>query len=511
MKAAKLVGLVVATLIFSAVDSNVWARGYPGARLGGHHFGPARHAVGYARPWLHRPSLGYGVHHGYGHRSHAYHHYRPSYHYYRPSYHHYRPSYHYYQPHHRPYHHRYHYYRPSYYHQGYRHHGYYSSRYFGVSYWPSQPFTYFIGGDYNWYPTYYSYGYSLPYCYYPVTETVFERIDIRLTGTGEGHLRPEGLVDHRAAELGEVPLMLDKRVLTSAIPAWMPEDGKGGVSLAVAGRAAEGRFDRAATGVKRDDPPLVLTSARLSVAAPVKSETDAVRARRLDNPLFASGASVSADGIRAETRSPRVLAGLDAETVPGRLRHLEAMPDDASGDGSDLSTSFAELGEAGAAQLRGLELMLDLGDRLFRQGQYRQAANQYRSAITIAPQHPLAHLRHAYALVAMGHHAEAAHSLRQSLLLDPQLDRSGFRSQMLYSEATRAAETRGVAGSKRADEHLEELAGAALRDPGNADLLLLIGAWLHFDGESSRAQKFLQESAKLSAEHAQLVRQWQAG
>lgn len=468
MRGSTWIGFAVLALVVSTGSSESWARGrHSGVRLGGHVFGPAHHPVGYARAWVHRSSWGHGVRPGHHYGPKVYHHYRPSYH-------------HYYRP--QPY--RYHYYRPHYYHHGFRHHGHH----WGIGYWPHRQFTYAIGSPYGWYPTFYSsytYG-GFPSCVYPIGTTVSEFIDIRLTDVGAVDSRPFGAADRVIDEgLGDsVPLMLDATRLARI----EPSDVSG--FLGARGRVdsdprLRDRIAASERAVTRDDPPLVLTSARFS---PRESKAA---------PASMSHASRSL--ARAERVDDWRLSLDDAADV-GTLRVLEGIPDESLGRADGAAPAVAMESEVlEIEQERGVQLMIDLGDRLFRSGLYRQAANQYRSAALTVPGLAEAHLRHAYALVALGQYDEAAGSLRQSLRLKPQLVSSDFRSRSLYGDHSSAT------------AHIEGMAGAALQEPQNADLLLLIGTWLHFEGDETRAQRFLDRSAQLSAEHAQLVSQWRAG
>ena len=43
------------------------------------------------------------------------------------------------------------------------------------------------------------------------------------------------------------------------------------------------------------------------------------------------------------------------------------------------------------------------------------------------------------------------------------------------------------------------MAAAAEKEPGNGDLLFLVGVYLHFDGHADRSGPFFQAAAKLAA------------
>jgi Tfp pilus assembly protein PilF len=469
MRGRTWIGFVVLALVMSTGSSESWARGrHPGVRLGGHTFGPARHPVGYANPWVHRPSWGHGIRHGHYYGPKIYHHYRPSYH------HNYRP-----QPY-RP-----HYYRPHYYHHGFHHHRYH----WGAGSWPYPQFSYAIGSPYGWSPAFYSsytYG-GFPTCVYPIGGNVTEFIDLRLTDVGAFDSWPIGAADRAIHEdlIDSVPLMLDATRLTRIEPIHASGSSWGESKRVDSDPRLRDRIATSEKAVTRDDPPLVLTSARSS---PRASQLAPASMSDVSRSLAAGG---RVDDWRLSLN--------DAADV-GTLRVLEGIPDESLGRADRAAPAVAMESEIlEVEQERGVQLMIDLGDRLFRSGSYRQAANQYRSAVLTVPRHAGAHLRHAYSLVALGQYDEAAGSLRQSLRLQPQLVSSDFRSHSLYGDRSSAT------------AHIEALAGAALREPQNADLLLLIGTWLHFEGDQTRAKRFLDRSSQLSAEHAHLVSQWRAG
>lgn len=120
-----------------------------------------------------------------------------------------------------------------------------------------------------------------------------------------------------------------------------------------------------------------------------------------------------------------------------------------------------------------------IGDEFFRSGRFSAALDEYELGIAANPGRATLHVRRAYALTAVDRPSEAATALRRALALDSSLFRSGFRSADLYGDALpdRTA-------------HLEKVAAAALADSENSDLLLLIGAFLRFNGESERARLF---------------------
>ncbi len=138
---------------------------------------------------------------------------------------------------------------------------------------------------------------------------------------------------------------------------------------------------------------------------------------------------------------------------------------------------------------------IGFGDAQFAKQKYADALDRYKRAAQTSPGLADAWLRQGYAHVAMGRHEQAAGALKQGLRLDPGWPRSGFSSRQLYGD-NRAAEL----------AHLDGLAQAAEKDRDNADLLFLVGVWLHFDGQADRAAVFFRRAAQLApgdASHVQ--------
>ena len=129
---------------------------------------------------------------------------------------------------------------------------------------------------------------------------------------------------------------------------------------------------------------------------------------------------------------------------------------------------------------------LTIGDRYFGQQRYRQAYLRYKDAIESAPNLGEAYLRQAQSMVAAGQYESASTAMQRYLRLEDALADVPFDLGDLYAgqNAAQAA-------------HLEALAVEAENDAGNADLLLLLGMQLHFDGQAERARPFLRQAAEL--------------
>ena len=131
------------------------------------------------------------------------------------------------------------------------------------------------------------------------------------------------------------------------------------------------------------------------------------------------------------------------------------------------------------------------GDNHFANQKYLDALQRYRSAAEAAPQLAEAFFRQAYALIAMGRYEPALKAIKRGLELDSGWAKSDFRNDELYGPNQTA---------KRA--HVDALAKAAHEKPEDPDLLLLVGVFLYFDGQTDRAEPFFQRADQLGSAHA---------
>jgi len=138
---------------------------------------------------------------------------------------------------------------------------------------------------------------------------------------------------------------------------------------------------------------------------------------------------------------------------------------------------------------------IELGDTSFRGGRYELARTCYASACAAAPTSAAAHFRYGQALIATGRYHEAVAAIKQGLAIDPALH-SRFRLHDIYS------------GEAEQTRQVEALAATALKQPYDADVLFLIGAFLHFEGKSQRAEKFLNRAAELAGKDTQHIQQF---
>lgn len=129
---------------------------------------------------------------------------------------------------------------------------------------------------------------------------------------------------------------------------------------------------------------------------------------------------------------------------------------------------------------------LAFGDALFFKQNYNSALERYRSAALAAPDLAETYLRQGLALVAMGRYESAAKVIRRALLLQGDPSKWMTRLDDLYKE-NQVAKT----------AHLESLASAVEENGQSAELLLLLGTQLFFDGQQDRAAPVFQRCKQL--------------
>ncbi len=140
-------------------------------------------------------------------------------------------------------------------------------------------------------------------------------------------------------------------------------------------------------------------------------------------------------------------------------------------------------------------LLLSAGDELFSDLRYAEAATSYAAAARVASEWAEARFRQGFALLAAGRYGEASRAIREGLARDPNWPRSSWRLDGLYRRS----------GSEKSS-HLGALADAALAQKDDADLLFLLGVFLHADGQQSRGRKFFEKASQLAGPNAEHVR-----
>ena len=104
------------------------------------------------------------------------------------------------------------------------------------------------------------------------------------------------------------------------------------------------------------------------------------------------------------------------------------------------------------------------------------------------------YFRQAFALVALGRYEKAAAAFRRGLNVRSDWRGTPFRLDDLYG---------GAAVAKT--QQIETLAGAVEANPFDADLLLVLGMMLFFDGQADRAAVFFARAAQLGANEDHLL------
>jgi len=127
-----------------------------------------------------------------------------------------------------------------------------------------------------------------------------------------------------------------------------------------------------------------------------------------------------------------------------------------------------------------------LGDNLFAKQKAHEALQQYKKATQTAPDLTSGYIRQGFALLATNRYELAATAFERGLSFDPGYVNSGFQLNEIYQENQIAK-----------NGHLDGLARTALTGEANAELLFLVGAFLHFDGEPERAARFFTKAAEL--------------
>ncbi|MEQ8791408.1 MAG: tetratricopeptide repeat protein [Pirellulaceae bacterium] len=130
---------------------------------------------------------------------------------------------------------------------------------------------------------------------------------------------------------------------------------------------------------------------------------------------------------------------------------------------------------------------VETGDSYFQRQRYSEALAQYKSAAKLAPDLAEIYFRQGHAYVATRRYDLAAGVFRRGLALDPEIVRADYTLDTLYDDAKIAKHS-----------HLDTLAATTLGRVDNADLLLVLGVFLHFDGQADRARKFFERSAEVS-------------
>jgi hypothetical protein len=129
---------------------------------------------------------------------------------------------------------------------------------------------------------------------------------------------------------------------------------------------------------------------------------------------------------------------------------------------------------------------LGFGDAAFAKQKYLGALERYKTATLIAPDVAESYFRQGFAQAALAHYDRAAEAFRRGLRVRSDWSASPFTLDDLYD---------GAALAKTG--HLESLAAAVDVNAFDADLLLVLGMHLYFDGQADRATVFFSRSDQL--------------
>jgi hypothetical protein len=139
---------------------------------------------------------------------------------------------------------------------------------------------------------------------------------------------------------------------------------------------------------------------------------------------------------------------------------------------------------------------IGFGDVSFAKQKYLAALGRYKTAIETAPDVAEAYFRQGLAHVALGQYASAAKAFRRGLVVRSSWHGSPFRLDTLY----------GAAGQQIKIQHLEALAQSVESNPFDAELLLVLGVSLYFDGQIDRAELCFGRVTQLGGDSRQLLR-----
>jgi hypothetical protein len=134
------------------------------------------------------------------------------------------------------------------------------------------------------------------------------------------------------------------------------------------------------------------------------------------------------------------------------------------------------------------------GDANFRKQVYLSAVERYKTAARVAPDVAETYFRQGFGFVAMGNYPSAARAFRRGLAVRADWIGSPFRLDQIYGD-NQIAKT----------AHLESLAMAVDANPLDADLLMLLGLQVFFDGQAARSEVFFVRAAQLGGNEDRLL------
>lgn len=133
-------------------------------------------------------------------------------------------------------------------------------------------------------------------------------------------------------------------------------------------------------------------------------------------------------------------------------------------------------------------------DKFFADGEYGRATARYRQALSLAPDYSTAFIRLGHAYIGTRNYELALDHFLLGLELERSATQPGSPLRQMYG-------TNRIA--KQA--HLEELSAAALQQPEDGGLLMLVGIFLYYDGQQARAADFFRRAAEIDGPHLDYV------
>ena len=182
------------------------------------------------------------------------------------------------------------------------------------------------------------------------------------------------------------------------------------------------------------------------------------------------------------------------ERRPGKPATSDSSPQEAARrDQLERPPTLLPVRVTNSRQRQLAQRFIELGDKLFREGQFRAAYFQYREAEKAAPDVADTYFRQAFALIATRQYPMAFDALKKGLSLDEQWPTRGFRLAMLY-------------GGRDLDarHHRADLALVIEQSPTNAEFLFLLAVHLYCDDRVIEAKEFFRQ-ARTSSSVAPLV------
>jgi len=127
------------------------------------------------------------------------------------------------------------------------------------------------------------------------------------------------------------------------------------------------------------------------------------------------------------------------------------------------------------------------GDANFAGAKYADASERYRKAAQTAPLLAEAWFRQGFAQAGLGRYDLAVAAIRRGLELKPDWVKSNFRMSELFG------------GNEQAKlAHVETIVKAAQDKPQDADLAVIAGIYLYFDGQREKAAPYFEKAAQLA-------------